>query len=73
MTALPPPIEDAIEAFKLHSAFIEIVDVKALGDGAFIIEAVFDTNLPSRWQKAGVTPDGVRSRENIEVYFPALA
>lgn len=70
MATLPPPIEDAIEAFKLHPAVIEIVDVKALGDGAFIIEALFDTNLPSRWQKTGLTPDGVRSRENVEAYFP---
>lgn len=70
MEAVPPPIEDAISAFNLHPAVIEIVDVKALGDGAFIIEAVFDTNLPSRWLKLGVTPDGVRSSENVEVYFP---
>lgn len=70
MAALPPPIEDAIEAFNLHPAVIEIVDVKALGDGAFIVEAVFDTILPSKWLKAGVTPDGVRSSENVEVYFP---
>ncbi len=70
MAALPPPIEDAIEAFNLHPAVIAIVDMKASGDGAFIIEAVFDTNLPSRWLKAGVTPDGVRSNENVEVYFP---
>lgn len=70
MTGLPPPIEDAIEAFKIHPAVTAIVGVNALEDGSFIIEAVFNTNLPSRWQKAGVTPDGVRSSENVEVYFP---
>lgn len=70
MAALPPPIEDAIEAFNLHPAVVKVVDVKALGDGAFIIETVFDTNLPTRWLKAGVTPDGVRSIESVEVYFP---
>lgn len=70
MTALPHPIQDAIEAFKIHPAVIAIVGVNALEDGSFIIEALFDTNLPSRWQKAGVSPDGVLSSENVEVYFP---
>lgn len=70
MTALPPSIEDAIEAFKLHPAVLKIVRVETLGDGAFIIEAIFDTNLPSRWLKAGVNPDGVRSSESVEAYFP---
>jgi hypothetical protein len=70
MTALPPPIEDAIEAFNIHPAVTTIVGVNTLEDGSFIIEAVFDTNLPSRWRKAGVTPDGVRSSENVEVCFP---
>lgn len=70
MTALPPLIEDAIEAFKLHPTVSEIIGMKTLEDGSFIIEAMFDTNLPSRWLKAGVNPDGVRSSESVEVYFP---
>lgn len=70
MATFPAPIEDAIEALKLHWSVIEIVAVKAVEDGSFIIEAKFDTNLPSRWAKAGVTPDGVRSSEIVEVHFP---
>ena len=70
MTALPPHIEDAIEAFNIHPAVAAKVGVNALEDGSFIIEAVFDTNLPSRWKKAGVTPDGVQALESVEVYFP---
>ena len=71
MTALPPHIEDAIEAFKSHQAVIEIIEVKALEDGAFRIEAKFDTNLPSRWSRIGESPDGVRSSEVVEAFFPA--
>lgn len=70
MTALPPSIEDAIEAFERHRPTTKIAEVRALVDGAFIINVKFDTNLPSRWSSAGVNPDGVRSVEDVEVFFP---
>lgn len=63
--------EDAIAAFDGHEAVLEIVGKQQLDDGSFVIEARFNTNLPSRWARAGESPDGVRASEVIEVTFPA--
>lgn len=63
--------EDAIVSFDGHEAVLEIVGKQQFGDGSFSIEARFNTNLPSRWAKAGESPDGVRASEVVVVTFPA--
>lgn len=63
--------DDAIAAFHHHEAVLEIVGKQQFDDGSFVIEARFNTNLPSRWARAGESPDGVRASEVIEVTFPA--
>lgn len=63
--------EDAITAFEGHEAVLEIVGKQQVDDGSFVIEARFNTKLPSRWARAGESPDGVRASEVIEVTFPA--
>lgn len=62
--------EDAIAAFDGHEAVLEIVGKQQLADGSFLIKARLNTNLPSRWARAGESPDGVRASEVVEVTFP---
>lgn len=70
MSALPPQIEDVLEAFRASDAVLDIAEPRQFDDGAFVIEARFNTQLPSRWAKAGESPDGVRSSEIVTTYFP---
>lgn len=67
---LPSVIEDALVAFKSHEAVLEITEVEPCEGGDFFIRARFDVNLPSRWAKAGESPDGVLPYEVVEAYFP---
>lgn len=71
MSALPQKIQDALRAFAAHEAVLDVAEPRQFDDGAFVIEATFDARLPSRWAKAGESPDGVRSVEVVTTFFPA--
>lgn len=63
--------DDAIAAFVSHEAVLEVVGTQQFDDGRFLIEARFNTNLPSRWAKSGESPDGVHADELVQVRFPS--
>ncbi|SDH71172.1 ThiF family adenylyltransferase [Propionivibrio dicarboxylicus] len=70
MVALPQQIEDALRVVEAHEAVFNVTGPRHLDDGTYVIEATFDTRLPSRWAKIGESPDGVRASEVVTIHFP---
>jgi hypothetical protein len=63
-----PLLQGAIRSLEAHPA-VESVTFKETAGGGADARAIFRVNLPSRWEAAGESPNGVRSREEVLVEF----
>lgn len=71
MDALPTAVEDALRAMHAHPAVLKARVLSVEKDGRVIVEADFDTNLPSTWRAEGRSPSGVLPRETVQFAFPS--
>ena len=65
--ALPPLIADAIEIITSHESMARLVAVDRQIDGSTDVWVDFDTQLPTRWAMAGISPQGVRKLEQVKI------
>lgn len=67
---LPTPIRHAIESVRRHPRIVSAT-IHLSSKTRTEFEALFDTDLPSRWRADGVSPSGVRAVEPVCVVFDA--
>lgn len=64
-------IEKAHKYIAEHNAFENVSDINFINNGeSAIMSALVKVNLPSKFNKAGVTAIGVRRKENVHFIFP---
>jgi len=68
---LPPHLADALTAIQSYPDVMDARVVQLSDNGTLLVEATFDTNLPTRWKAAGTSRTGVRPTEVVEITFPA--
>ncbi|WP_337883835.1 hypothetical protein [Chromobacterium haemolyticum] len=68
---LPPHLADALSAIQSYPDVLDVRVVQQSGNGTLLVEATFDTNLPTRWKAAGASRTGVRPTEVVEITLPA--